>query len=77
MSGVVVYEAVKQNTAVSSKNADAVWSVTDGTAYITFTIDGVVYNGVFCKQKEEVTGEEKIVFSAIGGNNSSVWGIKK
>jgi hypothetical protein len=38
----------------------------------------VKYEGVICKQKDE--GKEKterIVFSAMGENNQSVWGVKK
>ncbi len=77
VSGLRVYESVKQNTAVSSREANGTWSVTDGTAYISFNIDGVGYEGVFCTQTEENTGAEKIVFSAIGSNNESLWGVMK
>ena len=77
MSGVRAYESTKQNTAVSAKDVDGSWSVEDGTAYITFEISSVKYEGVFCKQTEEITGKEKIVFSAVGENNECIWGVKK
>ena len=77
MSGVRAYESTKQNTAVSAKDVDGSWSVEDGTAYITFEINSVKYEGVFCKQTEEITGKEKIVFSAVGENNECIWGVKK
>ena len=77
MSGIKAYEATKQNTAVAAKDVDGSWSVEDGTAYITFEINSVKYEGVFCKQTEENTGKEKIVFSAVGENNECIWGVKK
>lgn len=77
VSGLKRYESIKENTAVSSKDAVGTWSVQDQTAYITVTIDGIKYEGVFCRQTEEVTGEDKIVFSAVGENNECIWGVKK
>lgn len=78
ISNLKAYESTKQNTAVSSKDVSGTWTIKDGTAYITFIIDGVTYEGVFCKQTDESKSrEEKIVFSAIGNNNECVWGVKK
>lgn len=77
VSGLCIYESVKQDTCSFSKEVTAVWSVADNTSYITFIIDGITYEGVFCTQKEENTGKEKIVFSAIGENNECIWGVKK
>lgn len=77
VSGLKIYEATKLNTAVSSRNAESTWKVKDGTAYITFNIDGTSYEGVFCTQTEENTGKEKIVFSAVGENNECIWGVKR
>lgn len=77
VSGLKIYEATKQNTAVSSRNAEGTWEVKDGTSYITFNIDGTSYEGVFCTQTEENTGKEKIVFSAVGENNECIWGVKR
>ncbi len=78
VTGLKVYESVKENTAVSSKEVSGTWSVKDGTAYITFVIDAVTYEGVFCVQKDESAEKtERIVFSAIGVNNECIWGAKK
>lgn len=78
ISGLSVYESTKQNTAVTSKNVAGTWKVKSGTAYITFTINEVTYEGIFCKQTDE--SEEKtvkIVFSSVGNNNECIWGVKK
>lgn len=77
VSGLKKYESIKENTAVSSKDADSSWSVKDGTPYVTFIIDGVKYEGIFCVQKDEADKSEKLVFSAIGENNECIWGVKK
>ncbi len=78
ISGLKKYESVKDNTAVSSKDVSGNWRVVEGTAYATFVIDGITYEGVLCKQTDESDKKtEKLVFSAIGKNNECVWGIKK
>lgn len=78
ISGIKVYESIKENTMVSSRDVNGIWSVKDGTAYITFIIDGITYEGVFCKQADESKEKtEKIVFSAMGNNNECIWGVKK
>ena len=78
ISNLKVYESTKQNTAVSSKDISGTWAVKDSTAYITFVIDGVTYEGVFCKQADESKERtEKIVFSAMGNNNECIWGVKR
>ena len=78
ISGLKAYESIKENTAASCRDVTGSWSVKDNSYYITFIIDGVKYEGVICRQKDE--GKEKterIVFSAMGENNQSVWGVKK
>ncbi len=78
ISGLKVYESVKGNTAVSSKDVIGNWETTHGTYYVTFMIDNVEYKGIFCKQKDESKNKtEKLVFSAIGENNQCIWGVKK
>ena len=78
ISNLKSYESTKQNTAVSSKDISGTWAVKDSTAYITFVIDGVTYEGVFCKQADESKERtEKIVFSAMGNNNECIWGVKR
>ena len=77
ITGLKVYESIKENTSVSSRDVSGSWRVKNGTAYLTLTIDTKAYEGVFCRQKEENTGRETIVFSAVGENNECVWGVKK
>lgn len=78
ISGLKVYECVKENTAVSSKDVSGTWVTKDDTYYVKFIIDDIEYNGVFCKQKDESTHKtEKLVLSAIGENNQCIWGVKK
>ncbi len=78
ITGLKVYESIKENTAVSEKEVSGTWKVKNGTAYAEFTIDGIKYEGIFCKQKDESKDSaEKIVFAAIGSNNECIWGVKK
>lgn len=78
VTGLKVYESVKDNTNVSSREVSGTWEIKDGTAYVTFIIDGVTYEGVFCMQKDESAEKtEKLVFSAMGNNNECIWGVKK
>lgn len=78
ISGLKIYESIKENTAVSSKDVIGTWKITSGTYYATFTIDNIEYKGVFCKQRDESAEKtEKLVFSAIGENNQCIWGVKK
>ena len=74
----MTYESTKENTNISSKPVNGSWTVKDNSPFVTFTIDGVTYEGVICKQKDESTEKtEKIVFSGIGNNNQCIWGVKK
>ena len=78
ISGLKTYESVKENTMVSWKDTTGSWTIKDNSYFITFVIDDVTYEGVFCKQKDESAEKtEKLVFSAIGENNKSIWGVKK
>ncbi len=78
ITGLKVYESTKENTAVSQRQVSGTWNIKENTACAVFTIDGVTYEGVFCRQKDESENkQEKIVFSAIGNNNECIWGVKK
>ncbi len=44
--------------------------------YVTMKIDGQTYKGVFFKQLDE-QGELVMTFTLTGGENESVWGVKK
>ncbi len=46
--------------------------------YITLNWDGVTYKGVLCKQRNEASpAKEVMTFSAIGSNNTCLWGSEK
>ena len=78
ITGLKAYESVKENTAVSYRDVTGSWSVKENSYYITFIIDSVKYEGVICKQPDESKNKtERIVFSAMGENNQSVWGVKR
>lgn len=78
VSGLKVYSTKKNNTALSYKDVCGTWEAVSGSAYARFVIDGVTFEGVFCKQKNENPKKtETLVFSAAGNNNECIWGIKK
>lgn len=51
------------------------WSMSDGDdyTYITLTLSGAVYKGVFFRQSDD-NNVPKMTFTAIGNNNLAVWG---
>lgn len=52
------------------------WQALSGTAYGEFVIDGITYEGVFTKQKQEGASKTiRTVFSAVGENNECIWGV--
>ncbi len=78
ITGLKNYEEIKENTAVSSKDVSGSWKIKDGTNYVTITVDGIEYEGIFCKQNDESAYKtEKLVFSAMGNNNECIWGVKR
>ncbi|OUM60394.1 glycoside hydrolase family 43 protein [Piromyces sp. E2] len=52
------------------------WSYDKGTHFMTITINNVVYSGVFVRQLDEAKSVTVTAFTAIGGNNDSVWGVR-
>lgn len=44
--------------------------------YVTIVAGGVVYQGVFIKQKIEGTAYETMCFTTVGNNNVTFWGTK-
>lgn len=78
ISGLRVYTANKNDASLVSKSAEGTWKLSDNSPYITITVDGVVYEGVICKQTDESKNKtERLVFSAIGNNNECIWGVKR
>lgn len=57
-----------------SGDSEGEWEL-DESGYVTFTIEGSKYNGIFTEQPDE-NDEMRIVFAAFGDNNEMIWGIK-
>ncbi len=52
------------------------WKAKDGSPYVTMTLGGVEYNGVFVKQYIEETDYQTLCFAILGDNEVEVWGSK-
>ncbi|MDY5576797.1 MAG: glycoside hydrolase family 43 protein [Lachnospiraceae bacterium] len=72
----VEYNAVSLNDdGTLSGYLTGTWEMKDKTYYIHFKIGVANYDGVLCKMTDEA-GTECLVFSAVGDNNSTLWGTK-
>lgn len=69
---VILY--LNADGTVTGENAQGSWTMTGGTCYMTLTLDGREYSGVFCAMKDEAY-EDVMTFSAVG-YNESIWGVK-
>ena len=56
------------------ENGEGSWSMQADTYYMSITLDGEVFQGVFCRMPDEA-GNACMVFSAVGGNES-LWGVR-
>ena len=71
------YITLGADGSIGGLDAAGTWTVKDGTAYATFTIDGVVYKGVFAYGYDESVNKNKVMtFTAVGANNVCIWGSK-
>ncbi|KAG4097899.1 Arabinanase/levansucrase/invertase [Neocallimastix lanati (nom. inval.)] len=52
------------------------WSYDKGTHFMTIRIGNIIYSGVFIRQLDEAKSATVTAFTAIGGNNDSVWGVR-
>lgn len=72
----VQYEAVElKEDGTLSGYLNGTWNVKEGTCYIHFKVGAAEYEGVLCEMKDE-NGVDCMVFSAVGNNNSTLWGTK-
>lgn len=56
---------------------DGTWTCQDGKSYMSLTINGITYDGVFFKQQDESGRKHAVMtFSAVGTNNECVWGSR-
>ena len=53
---------------------EGTFAVTEGTDFITVTIDGVSYKGVIVDMVDEA-GNNTRCFTAVGSNNKTIWGV--
>ena len=53
------------------------WKETDGTAYVTITMNSKEYKGVFTEQMITDKKQRTICFSAVSQAGRSIWGSKK
>ena len=65
---------LEKNGNVSGDESGS-WSMSDGDnyTYISITISGATYNGVFFRQTDD-NNVSKMTFTAIGKNNLAIWG---
>ncbi|MBR5897545.1 MAG: glycoside hydrolase family 43 protein, partial [Lachnospiraceae bacterium] len=56
------------------ETVEGAYTLENGTPYMTITIGGITYSGVFCRQNDEA-GAPVMTFTAVG-DNASVWGVK-
>lgn len=69
---VIVY--LNADGTARSQTEKGTWEMRDGTYYMTLTLGGRTYSGVFCEMPDEA-GNPVMTFSAVG-YNESVWGVK-
>lgn len=65
---------LQSDGSVVGESVTGSWTKTDGGYYMTITLEGKTYSGVFCRMLDEA-GTEVMTFSAVG-SNESVWGVK-
>lgn len=62
------------NGTIRGKNVTGTWTMTDGSYYMSITMNDREFSGVFCQMPDEA-GTTVMTFSAVG-YNESVWGVK-
>lgn len=63
-----------QDGRVYLENGQGNWTMEAGSYYMSITLDGQAFQGVFCRMPDEA-GNECMVFSAVGANES-LWGVR-
>jgi len=71
------YITLGEDGSIGGQDAAGTWTVKAGKPYVTMTIAGVEYQGVFCYGYDESEECNKVMtFSAVGTNNICIWGSK-
>ena len=75
--GVIETQTIQLNEDYTiTGDCGGTWQRNDEN-FVTITFDNQVYKGVVTAQlDEENTPKDRVVFSAIGENNESIWGVK-
>lgn len=68
---MIIY--LMEDGSAITENATGTWTLTEGTNYMTLSIDKTTYSGVFAEQTD-LAGKPVTVFTA-AGENKSVWGV--
>lgn len=68
---IILY--LNKDGSVAGRESSGTWTMKDGSPYMSVTIDGIEYKGVFCEMKDEA-GIDVMTFSAVG-DNTTVWGV--
>ena len=61
-----------------SGDISGTWTAKAGSYHMSAEVDGISYSGVFFAQHDETAECNKVMtFTAIGTDNTSIWGVKK
>lgn len=72
------YDIKLEKNSILSGDVVGNWKKESDSLFITLIIDNIRYEGVVTRQQDETKEKNmKIVFSAIGESNESIWGVKK
>lgn len=69
-------ELLADGTVTGAYKGTWAFSESKGNPYVTMTIDGVEYKGVFVKQKMEASTDFAMTFTVLGDNEINLWGYK-
>lgn len=76
-SKLTTYTITLKEDGTLTGDMEGTWTVKDNSCYMSLTINGVTYDGVFFKQQDESEQVHKVMtFTAVGANNEAVWGSK-
>lgn len=76
-SQLTTYTVCLKEDGTVTGDLEGSWKASDGSCYMSLVINGVTYDGVFFKQKDESDERRSVMtFTAVGENNEAVWGSR-
>lgn len=76
-SKLTTYTVELKEDGTLTGDMEGIWTVKDNSCFMSLTVNGVTYAGVFFKQQDESEKANKVMtFTAVGENNEAVWGSK-